>query len=125
MASEAPYEMKFGDVWFRESPETPMNTGLRHVCDGSGELAIAYQADVMLRMGSVKSVRAWFDKRAAMCMADDESAPVEIVAFPVCQETVEEMNRMHANPNRVTKLLETLAAIGEVRPDLLNRPPSF
>lgn len=125
MTTLGPYEIKFGDVWFREAPETSMSTGLRHVCDGSGELAVAFQQGVMLQMGSAKAVRAWFDKKAAMYMLDDESEPVEIVTFPVCEETVAKMNRMHANSSRVIKLFETLTAIGGTRPDLLNRPPSL
>lgn len=125
MKTDGPYVIEHGDVWFREGPGTALSTGLRHVCDGSGELAIAYAGDVMLHMGSAQSVDAWFKKKGAQYMLIEDSDPVEIVRFPVCDETVAEMNRMRGNPNRVSILLDTLTKIGEARPDLLNRPPSF
>jgi hypothetical protein len=123
--TDGPYVIEHGDVWFREGSRTILSTGLRHVCDGSGELAIAYAGDVMLHMGSAQSVDAWFNKKGAQYMLIEVSDPVEIVRFPVCDETVAEMNRMSANPNRVSILFDTLTKIGEARPDLLDRPPSF
>lgn len=123
--TDGPYVIEHGDVWFREGSRTILSTGLRHVCDGSGELAIAFAGDVMLHMGSAQSVDAWFNKKGAQYMLIEVSDPVEIVRFPVCDETVAEMNRMSANPNRVSILFDTLTKIGEARPDLLDRPPSF
>lgn len=125
MRTDGPYVIEHGDVWFREGSRTILNTGLRHVCDSNGELAIAYAGDTMLHMGSAKSVDAWFQKKGIQYMMIDDSDPVEIVRFPVCKETVYEMNRMSGNPNRVSILLDTLTKIGEARPDLHDRPPVF
>lgn len=107
------YVIEHGDVWYKESEGTTITSGLRHVCDGSSELAVAFQDDRMLKLGSVDSVRKWFDKNAAKYIFDDESSEVQIVSFPICQETVDEMNNLIRNSNRIPILFDILTKIGE------------
>lgn len=111
-----PYEIVHGDVW---------NVGLdgsarpgRHVCDGSGRLALAFdrEADVPLKHGEASAVRAWAARQAA---AID---PPDVVDFPPTPETVALLNGCVHGLGGPTHLLAGLVALGEARPELAAIP---
>ncbi|NTF17356.1 hypothetical protein G6L37_02870 [Agrobacterium rubi] len=127
---EGPYVIEHGDVWYRERKPSPMSNGLRHVCDGTQEIAIAHDGEVLLKVGSAASVDDWYSKNAAKLVAMSEAMgrmgedgfEVVIVRLPVSPETVAEMNACIAYSGRVAKLADNLASIGAADPSLYSRP---
>lgn len=132
MASKAngnvPYIIQHGDVWKRSSTGFG---GLQHVCDGSGELAIAYQGDVLLKVGEASKVDEWLDlnrnrfqsmRDMLEAMGEDgDDLDVVVVKVPVSQDIVDEINRCVAISGRVARLRENLTKIGVEDPSLLER----
>jgi len=127
---EGPYVIEHGDLWYRETKPSRLSNGLRHVCSGSDEIAIAHDGEVLLKAGSAASVGAWHEanrdklRMMAEAMADmgDDGFEVIIVRLPVSPETVEEMNACIAISGRVARLEENLARIGASDPSLFSRP---
>lgn len=130
LKNNGPYVLEHGDLWFREMKASRLGSGLRHVCSGSDEIAIAHDGEMLLKAGSAASVEAWHasnsDKLAKMTqsMADmgHEGFEVVIVRLPISPETVEEMNACIAISGRVARLEENLSRIGAADPSLFSRP---
>lgn len=129
------YVIRHGDVWkMRSRPALPgsLSDGLEHVCDGTGEMAVAYQGDVLLKVGSAASVEDWFegnrakfDQMREMLLdmgEDDDDLEVVVIRVPVSQEIVDEINRCIAISGRVARFRENLERIGVADPSLLDRP---
>jgi hypothetical protein len=127
-----PFVIAHGDVWKRTSGRTFAGGGLTHVCDGTGEMAVAYQGDVLLKVGSADAVDAWhvanrgkFDLMREMLSSNDEGhddLEVVVVKVPVSQPIIDEINLCVAISGRVAKLRENLVKIGADDPSLLERP---
>lgn len=125
---DVPYIIQYGDVWKRSSTGFE---GLQHVCDGSGELAIAYQGDVLLKVGEASKVDEWLDlnrnrfqsmRDMLEAMGEDgDDLDVVVVKVPVSQDIVDEINRCVAISGRVARLRENLTKIGVEDPSLLER----
>lgn len=132
MASKAngdvPYVIQHGDVWKRSSTGFG---GLQHVCDGSGELAVAYQGEVLLKIGEASRVDEWLDlnrdrfrsmRDMLEAMREDGDAlEVVVVKVPVSQDIVAEINRCVAISGRVARLRDNLEKIGLGDPSLFER----
>jgi hypothetical protein len=80
----AKYILEHGDVWFERAGKTVFGNNKTHVCDGTGELAVALIDDVMMKCGSADSVDEWIRTKGA-CLAD-----LTVYRFPVSEETVAE-----------------------------------
>lgn len=113
------YVIRHGDVWWKAREETPLSSGLEHVCGAHDQLAVAWIDDRLLKMGSEKSVKAWLAKNGQFAIGDGD---VLSVFFPVSEATVGELNNCLANGSRVTGLLDRLEAIGVADPSLFLRP---
>jgi hypothetical protein len=132
MASEfnGPYVIEHGDVWYREMKRPLVGTGLRHVCSGSEEIAIAHDGEMLLKAGSAASVEAWHEANKeklrqmseTMAAMGHDGVEVVIVRLPVSPATVHEMNACIAISGRVAKLEENLGKIGADDPSLFSRP---
>jgi hypothetical protein len=127
-----PYVIEHGDVWYRESASSPLGSGLRHVCDATGELAVAHDGSMLLKVGSAEAVEAWetANRRKLAAMRQtmiemgipaDEAGDVVIVRLPVSQEIVDEINACVGISGRVARLEENLAKIGHLDPSLATR----
>ena len=106
--TEGPYFIEFGDVWrIRAGGGRPsvMANDRRHVCDGTGQLAVAMLEDMILKTGSAEDVDEWVRRKAG-------GADVTVIRFPVTPETVEELNACVANSTRGPALVENLGRIG-------------
>lgn len=132
---EGPYVIRHGDVW--KTPNRParaasLSERLEHVCDGTGEMAVAYQGDVLLKVGSAASVEDWFERNRAKfdqmrevlldMGEDDDDLEVVVIRVPVSQDIVDEINRCIAISGRVAHFREHLERIGEADPSLIDRP---
>lgn len=116
-----PYVIRYGDLWH------VTKTGERHVCDGSQEVAVAYDAEngTLIKHGSLTRVQEYAAQaRRVFCEGghEDLALAIEVVSFPVSEETVAELNACVATTGRVLKLPEALARIASERPDLVARP---
>ena len=115
------YLIKHGDVW--RSKGTSMLTGeaeLIHVCDGTGEMAIAYDDDVLLKVGEAGAVRGWCD--AARAKGGPLLEGIEMIAFPISEATVGLINDCVERTGLVAKLPQLLEEIGRADPSLAARP---
>jgi hypothetical protein len=125
-----PYVINHGDVWFKEPRASRLGTELRHVCDGSEEIAIAHDGEMLLKAGSATAVENWLDKnreklaKMSETLMDMGCDPMEIilVRLPVSPETVSELNACVAISGRVSRLEDNLARIGIENPALFSRP---
>jgi hypothetical protein len=129
-STNGPYVIRHGDVWRQSGNPGLVGNGLHHVCDGTGELAVAYQGDVLLKVGGASSVDAWLDANrekfeqmremlAGMGEDDDE---LVVLKLPVSQAIVDELNLCVAISGRVARLRENLERIGVEDPSLFERP---
>lgn len=106
--------------------------GSQHVCDGTGELAVAYQGDVLLKVGEASKVDEWLDlnrnrfqsmRDILEAMGEDgDDLDVVVVKVPVSQDIVDEINRCVAISGRVTRLRDNLEKIGLGDTTLFERP---
>ncbi|MCC0004328.1 MAG: hypothetical protein H6872_05950 [Methylobacteriaceae bacterium] len=99
------YQMKFGDVWLING------TDERHVCDGSQEVAIAYDPETgtTLKTGAADAIRTWRDKHLAKLDARgvrEMFADPVIVAMPVGPEAIDLLNRVRDNCLLVQAMIE-------------------
>lgn len=118
------YFLRSGDVWFGR-PDAPG----RHVCGGGELLAVCYsrEGDELLRhkLGACTAVTAWADNARARlsaraaggegedaALATEMAAAIEVVAFPVTEETVALLNHI-ASGRSMDDLLARLTSIGE------------
>lgn len=118
---DGPYVIAHGDVWIGDPREG------RHVCDGTGELAVAFDSEdgTLHKHGEASRVAEWaagIRKKFAQAGAQDLAAAIEVISFPACAETVLELNACAAVTGRVTGIASRLEAIGRLRPDLVARP---
>lgn len=125
MGSEetGPYVIRYGDVWHVMDKDDP---GV-HVCDGSQEIAVAYDSEdgTLFKHGQLARVQAWAAKTRRIFSeggAADLAAAITVLSFPVAEETVRELNACVATTGRVLRLPEALERIAAARPDLLARP---
>jgi hypothetical protein len=127
-----PYVIRHGDVWKQNAGPGLVDNGLLHVCDGTGEMAIAYQGDALLKIGGASSVDAWLDanrekldqmrEMLAGMGEDDEDLDLVVLRLPVSQAIVDELNLCIAISGRVARLRENLERIGVDDPSLFDRP---
>jgi hypothetical protein len=113
------YVIEHGDVWLKSDVKAILSSGLQHVCRGSEQLAIAFIDDQLLKMGSEASVRSWVDKNRLKVIGDGE---IMVVAMPVADATVAELNACKENPSRVRKLIDNLTRLGLDNPSLFDIP---
>jgi hypothetical protein len=99
------YVLKFGDVWLVDG------TVETHVCDGSQEIAVAYDPETgtVLKMGAADAIRAWREKHIATldakCVRHIFADPI-VVAMPVNEDTVDLLNRIRDNSLLVQAMIE-------------------
>lgn len=99
------YVLKFGDVWIVDG------TDERHVCDGSQELAIAYDPETgtSLKTGAADAIRKWRDAHLAKLDARgvriDFADPV-IATMPVTPAAIDLLNRVRDNCLLVHGMIE-------------------
>lgn len=122
-AAPGPYVIRHGDLKYvtRENPQG------RHVCDGSQEVAVAYDSvdGTLLRHGALPGVQQYADKARRMFTEagfEEIAAAIVVLAFPVSDETVAELNACVATTGRVLGLPEAMERIAVQRPDLVARP---
>jgi hypothetical protein len=115
------YVIAHGDVW-RNRGENRLTGGpdLAHVCDGTGEMAIAYDGEVLMKVGEAKAVREWCDRARAKApgLLDD----LAMASFPVSEATVSLINDCVERSGLVAKLPKLLDEIGIADPSLAQRP---
>lgn len=127
---DGPFVIEHGDLWKRRSGRPLVGSGLDHVCDGTGEFAVAYQGDILLKIGSASSVDSWLDAnrekfesmRAMLEEMGEQDSDVVVLKLPVSQAIVDEVNRCVAISGRVARLEEHLEQIGVDYPSLFDRP---
>jgi hypothetical protein len=90
---------------------------MRHVCDGTAELAISLIDDTMMKHGSARSVEAWAATKGA-------GYDVTIIRLPVSEEAVEELNRCVRNTNRAAALVAEMTET-EITAAPLSMPTRF
>ena len=100
------YVIEYGDVWMKNEGVSQ----LIHVCSGSEQLAIAYDAEngTMHKRGSYKTVSKWLDKTTKALRAggfDELVAHLVIAAMPVSQAAVDLLNRCNDNSSTVSALI--------------------
>lgn len=116
---DTPFYIEHGDVW-RSTVTRGRKANPRHVCDGTGELAIVHDGKILLHAGSAQSAEAWLEANKPkfelmnVQLEDLGEGPVEliVVRMPVHPETVNEMNACLAVSGRVSRIhdrLETFA----------------
>ena len=128
------YVIEHGDVWLREvvtdtGRRSPVRglTPLTHVCDGTGMLAVAFDAEdgTLHKTGKAEDVSAWAAvsaRKFADSGFDAIAGALTVVSFPISPETVAELNALRATTGRVLRLTERLSEIAEACPELLDRP---
>jgi len=122
-AETGPYVIRYGDVWHVRDGSDPGS----HVCDGSQNLAVAYDSvdGILFKHGHLGRVQEWAAKTRrtfSEAGAGDLAAAITVISFPVAEETVNELNACVATTGRVLRLPEALERIAAARPDLLARP---
>jgi hypothetical protein len=125
-----PFVLEHGDVWKRSSASSRLGTGLEHICDSTGELSVAWQGDILLKVGSAEMVNRWMDANRAkfdgmremMEAMGDEFEEIMVVRVPVSQAIIDEINLCVAISGRVARLRENLERIGIEDPSLFDRP---
>ena len=119
---EGPYVIRHGDLW-----HVARGAEGRHVCDGSQEVAVAFDSEdgTLLKHGSHSRVQEWADKTRKTFVEGgfpDLAATITVISFPVSPETVDELNACAATTGRVLKLADNLGKLAESCPGLLTRP---
>ncbi|HPG02447.1 MAG TPA: hypothetical protein P5256_01600 [Beijerinckiaceae bacterium] len=99
------YVLKFGDVWLVDG------TVETHVCDGSQEIAVAYDPETatILKTGAANAIRAWRKKHLAKLDAKGVRhifADPIVAAMPVNEDTVALLNCIRDNCLLVQAMIE-------------------
>lgn len=127
---DGPYFIEHGDLWLRPSGPAvkgPLAPGPTHVCDGTGEIGIAFDSEdgTLHRRGEASKVHEWADKtrrKFAENGFDDMARAITVISFPVTPETVAELNACAEITGRVLKLADNLSKLLETHPELLTMP---
>jgi hypothetical protein len=109
------YVIDNGEVWLKSAHPPLIGNGLKHICGPGDALAIAYVGDILLKVGSAKSVGGQSAKLRQQCEIFDEGE-LQLITFPVTPETVAELNLCLRYSGRVAHLIERLTEIGKLYP---------
>lgn len=128
--SSGPYVIVHGDLWYEESglrQDGPLGPQRRHVCDGTGEIGVAYDAGsgTLHKHGESARVQRWASatrRKFSGAGYEDMARDIVVISFPVTPETVAELNACVATTGRVATLQARLTRLLETRPELLTLP---
>jgi hypothetical protein len=118
------YVIKHGDAWMERITVPGQKPNLIHMADGSGMLAVAYDATsgTLLKHGNAQLIELW--AADARQRHTDDITSIEVVAFPVHKATIQILNDCIDYSGRVAQIRQELEKAGQQHADLANRRPS-